>query len=79
MVGGCVPGGVRESGINHQSKREGNQKMKDVCMSIVYHVAAVAALFVGGLLGWLALVGCLFAGACVCACVAECKKGGRAE
>lgn len=45
--------------------------MKAVCMSIAYHVAAVAALFVGGLLGWLALVGCLFAGACVWACVAD--------
>lgn len=45
--------------------------MKAVCLSIAYHVAAVAALFVGGLLGWLALVGCLFAGACVWACVAD--------
>lgn len=53
--------------------------MKAVCMSIAYHVAAVAALFVGGLVGWLALVGCLLGVACVCACVAECKKGGRAE
>ena len=44
--------------------------MKAVIASIVYHVAAVAALFVGGLLGWLALVGCLFAVACVCACMA---------
>ena len=53
--------------------------MKVVFMSILYHVAAFAALFVGGLLGWLALVVCLLGVACVWECVAECKKGGRAE
>lgn len=45
--------------------------MKAVCMSIVYHVAAFAALCVGGLVGWLALVGCLLGVACVWAFVAD--------
>lgn len=45
--------------------------MKAVIASIVYHVAAVAALCAGGLVGWLALVGCLLGVACVWACVAD--------
>ena len=53
--------------------------MKAIIASIVYHVAAFAALRVCGLLGWLALVCGLLGVACAWACVAERKKGGRAE
>ena len=45
--------------------------MKAVIASIAYHVAAVAVLCVGGLVGWLALVCGLLGVACVCACVAD--------
>lgn len=48
--------------------------MKAVIASIVYHVAAVAVLCAGGLVGWLALVGCLLGVACVCARVADRKN-----
>jgi len=46
-------------------------ELRAIVASIAYHVAAVAVLYVGGLLGWLALLGIIAAAVCVCTCVAN--------